>query len=90
MLGEKGLGLSEGQVQRLSIARALLYDAPVLLLDESTSALDSATEERLLRAVKELTDKTCIIVSHKKAAFSFCDRVIWIGGKNEDNGEQPK
>lgn len=78
MLGEKGLGLSEGQIQRLSIARALLYDAPILLLDESTSALDSATETAFLRAVKSLTDKTCIIVSHKKAAFDVCDQVIQI------------
>jgi len=75
-LGEKGLGLSEGQLQRLSIARAILYDAPILLLDEATSALDSVTEVNFLNAVKELTDKTCIIVSHKKAAFDMCDKVI--------------
>lgn len=75
-LGEKGLGLSEGQLQRLSIARAILYDAPILLLDESTSALDSITESNFLSAVKELTNKTCIIVSHKKAAFDVCDKVI--------------
>jgi len=76
VLGEKGLGLSEGQVQRISIARALLYDAPVLLLDESTSALDSKTEAELLKTLKEMTDKTVIIISHKKAAFDVCDKVI--------------
>lgn len=76
VLGEKGLGLSEGQVQRISIARALLYDAPVLLLDESTSALDSITEEKFLKTLKEMTDKTVIIISHKKAAFEVCDKVI--------------
>ncbi len=76
MLGEKGLGLSEGQVQRISIARALLYDAPVLLLDEATSALDEKTEISLLKALKTMTNKTCIIISHKKAAFDFCDKVI--------------
>lgn len=81
-IGEKGLGLSEGQVQRLSIARALLYDAPVLLLDESTSALDSATEHALLEAVRSMTDKTCIIVSHKQAAFDICDAVCYVT-KNE-------
>lgn len=81
-LGEKGLGLSEGQVQRLSIARALLYDAPILLLDESTSALDSATEHSLLEAVRSMTDKTCIIVSHKQAAFDICDAVCYVT-KNE-------
>ena len=76
ILGEKGLGLSEGQVQRISIARALLYDAPVLLLDESTSALDEQTEIELLKTIKTMTDKTCIIISHKKAAYDFCDKVI--------------
>jgi len=76
VLGEKGLGLSEGQLQRISIARAILYDAPILLLDEATSALDGVTEQNFLEAVKELTDKTCIIVSHKKAAFEMCDKVI--------------
>ncbi len=76
VLGEKGLGLSEGQLQRLSIARALVYDAPILLLDEATSALDSDTEIKFLKAVRELTDKTCIIVSHKKAAFDMCDKII--------------
>lgn len=77
-IGEKGLGLSEGQVQRISIARALLYDAPILLLDESTSALDSATELALLEAIRSMTDKTCIIVSHKQAAFDICDSVCYV------------
>ncbi len=76
VIGENGLGLSEGQAQRISIARALLYDAPILLLDESTSALDSKTEAELLRAIKSMTDKTVIIVSHKQAAFEVCDRVV--------------
>lgn len=80
-LGEKGLGLSEGQIQRISIARAILHDAPVLLLDESTSALDSQTEKNLLSAIREMTDKTCIIVSHKQAAFDICDKVIYIEKK---------
>lgn len=77
-IGEKGLGLSEGQAQRISIARAILSDAPILLLDESTSALDSKTEESLLKAIRELTDKTCIIVSHKQAAFNICDKVVYV------------
>ena len=80
-LGEKGLGLSEGQTQRISIARAILHDAPILLLDESTSALDSQTEKNLLSAIREMTDKTCIIVSHKQAAFDICDKVIYIEKK---------
>lgn len=77
-VGEKGLGLSEGQAQRLSIARALLCDAPILLLDEATSALDPDTEAALLRSLKSMTDKTCIIVSHKKAALEICDKVVHI------------
>ena len=80
-LGEKGLGISEGQAQRISIARALLHNAPILLLDESTSALDSDTEKALLSAIREMTDKTCIIVSHKQAAFDICDNVICIEKK---------
>ncbi len=80
-LGEKGLGLSEGQTQRISIARAILHNAPILLLDESTSALDSQTELNLLSAIREMTDKTCVIVSHKQAAFDICDSVIYIEKK---------
>ena len=81
VLGEKGLGLSEGQAQRISIARALLHNAPILLLDESTSALDSVTEKELLSAIRSMTDKTCIIVSHKQAAFDISDKVIYIEKK---------
>lgn len=82
VIGENGLGLSEGQAQRISIARAVLYDAPILLLDESTSALDSKTESDLLKAIRSMTEKTVIIVSHKQAAFDVCDKVIYVN-KNE-------
>lgn len=87
-IGENGVGVSEGQAQRISIARALLYGAPVLLLDESTSALDSETESALLDAIRTMTDKTCIIVSHRQAAFEICDKVCEIakstGGSSKD------
>ena len=75
-LGERGSGLSEGQMQRLAVARAIYADAPVLLLDESTSALDDGTEKRLLENLRNMTDKTVVIVTHRKAALSICDRVL--------------
>lgn len=75
-LGERGTGLSEGQMQRLAIARAIFSESPVLLLDEATSALDSATEQKLLENLKELTDRTVVIITHRPAALSICDRIL--------------
>ena len=75
-LGERGAGLSEGQMQRLAIARAIYTEAPILLLDEATSALDAATEQKLLDNLRSLTDKTVVIVTHRQAALSICDRVL--------------
>lgn len=76
LLGERGTGLSEGQMQRLAIARAIFCDNPVLLLDEATSALDEQTEKRVLTNLRRLTDKTVIIVTHRPAALSICNRVL--------------
>ena len=76
VLGERGTGLSEGQMQRLAIARAIFSDAPVLLLDEATSALDTETEKRLLANLREMTDKTVIIVTHRPAVLSICDKAL--------------
>ncbi len=73
VLGERGVGLSEGQAQRVAMARALLSDAPILLLDEATSALDEATEAKLLKNISALKHKTCIIVTHRRAALAICD-----------------
>ena len=78
-LGERGSGLSEGQMQRLAVARAIFSNRPILLLDEATSALDEATEAALLQNIKELTDKTVVIVTHRKAALSVCDRTFDFG-----------
>ncbi len=78
VIGEKGMGLSEGQVQRLAIARSLLSKSPILLLDEATSALDEETEKQFLTNLRELDNMTCIIVSHKKAAIEICDKNIQI------------
>ena len=80
-LGERGVGLSEGQIQRLAIARAILTGAPILLLDECTSALDEATEKRLLKNLKELKNKTCLIITHKNAALSICNKEVRIHNK---------
>lgn len=79
LLGERGLGLSEGQMQRLAIARAIYSDRPVLLLDEATSALDAGTEEAVLWNLRSMTDKTVIIVTHRPAALKLCDRQIAFG-----------
>ena len=76
MLGERGTGLSEGQMQRIAIARAIFSESPVLVLDEATSALDEATEEKLLSNLRTLTDKTVIIVTHRQAALKICDRAV--------------
>lgn len=76
ILGEKGAGLSEGQMQRIAIARALYADRPVLILDESTSALDQQTERKLLDNLKQLTDKTVLFVSHRLPALEICSKQL--------------
>lgn len=81
-LGENGAGLSEGQAQRLAIARAVLGGAPILLLDECTSALDEATEQKVLQRLKALPERTCIAVTHRPAAIALCDwRLEVLDGK---------
>ena len=78
-VGEKGRGLSEGQAQRIAIARALLRDAPVLLLDEATSALDVATERRVLRNIMEKNrNRTCIVTTHRPSVLGLADRVYGV------------
>lgn len=73
-LGEGGLGLSEGQVQRIAIARALCTKAPVLLLDEATSALDEKTELEILENIKNLHGKTVLLITHKTAALDIATK----------------
>ena len=76
MVGERGKGLSEGQAQRLALARAMLRDAPILLLDEATSALDVATERAVLRNIAGCgKGKTCIVTTHRPSVLSLCQRV---------------
>lgn len=81
-LGERGKGISEGQAQRISIARAMLRDAPILLLDEATSALDSGTEEEVLNSIVEnCPNKTIIVSTHRPSVLSRCKRVYKIADK---------
>jgi ATP-binding cassette subfamily B protein len=75
-LGENGYGLSQGQAQRIAIARAILADKQVLLLDEATSALDGETEQRLLEAISKMEHKTCIMITHRMAAAKICNRQV--------------
>lgn len=75
-IGERGRGLSEGQAQRIAIARAILRDAPILLLDEATSALDVATERKVLKnIVCQHPNKTCIVTTHRPSVLNMCQRI---------------
>ena len=75
-LGERGRGVSEGQAQRIAIARAILRDAPVLLLDEATSALDIETERRVLKnIIRQKPNKTCIVTTHRPSVLNLCRSV---------------
>lgn len=79
MVGEKGIGFSEGQAQRLSIARALLRKSPILILDEATSALDVYTEREVLRNIMHMGyARTCIVTTHRPSVLNMCHRVYRI------------
>ena len=77
VIGEKATGISEGQAQRIAIARSFLRKKPILILDEATSALDPETEVKVLKAVKALSHKpTCIIITHRPSALNICHRIV--------------
>lgn len=79
IVGEKGLGLSGGQKQRVSIARAVYKDAPIILLDDCTSALDYETEKKIIANVNaQYKDKTVIIATHRATSVAFCDTIIFL------------
>lgn len=88
-IGENGHGLSEGQAQRIAVARALYSGAGFLLLDEATSALDEQTERRLLENISAMDGKTVLIVTHRPAALEICGRKLTLrnGVISEDDGE---
>ena len=82
VIGEKGHGVSEGQAQRISLARALVRNAPFLVLDEATASLDEKTELRVLEGIRSLTPKpTCILITHRRSVLNYCDKEIKIEDK---------
>lgn len=81
-IGERGHGVSEGQAQRIAIARAFVRKAPFLILDEATSSLDEATEQAVIRGLQQLSPKpTCLIITHRRSILQYCDREIKIENK---------
>lgn len=82
-IGERGVGLSEGQAQRIAIARSFLRQRPILILDEATSSLDPETEIKVLKSIKKLPhNPTCIIITHRPSALNICNRIVKL-----ENGE---
>lgn len=77
LIGERGLGLSEGQAQRIAIARALLRKVPIMIFDEATSALDEVTEMKVLNAIKNRPERpTCIFITHRPGVYALSDRIL--------------
>ncbi len=82
VIGEGGHGLSEGQAQRIAIARALIRTSPFLILDEATSALDELTELHVIEGIRSLKPRiTCLIITHRKSVLRYCDRELQIDNK---------
>lgn len=82
VIGERGHGLSEGQAQRISIARAIIHGAPFMVLDEATSALDEKTELAVLESIRKLIPTpTCLLITHRRSVLDYCDREIRIDDK---------
>jgi ATP-binding cassette subfamily C protein len=84
MVGELGSTLSEGEKQRIGLARAFCHESAFLLLDEPTSALDALNEGMILKAVREMQDRspgTIVLVSHRKSTLSIADTVIEMAGR---------
>ncbi|WP_022765660.1 ATP-binding cassette domain-containing protein [Butyrivibrio sp. XPD2006] len=83
VIGEKGMGLSEGQAQRLGLARALIRKSDFIILDEATSALDESTEGLLLEHLSDMTPRpTCILITHRKSVLNYCNREFVLEGGN--------
>ena len=76
IINEKGLNISGGEKQRIALARTLYFNPDIIVLDESTSSLDSFTEEKILQDIKKLKNKTIIFVTHKEKNLIYCDEII--------------
>jgi ABC-type multidrug transport system fused ATPase/permease subunit len=86
IIGEKGVGISEGQAQRIAIARALVRRAPFLILDEGTSSLDENTELSVLEGIRKWDPApTCLLITHRRSVLQYCDREIQIVDKKMSN-----
>ena len=82
-IGEKGLGLSEGQAQRIAIARAIIRKAPFMIFDEATSALDEGTEQKVIHGLEQLSPRpSCLIITHRKSILKYCTQELMISDKN--------
>lgn len=89
VIGERGHGISEGQAQRIAIARCLVRKAPFIIFDEATSSLDSASEIEVLKGLQEITPKpTCIIITHRLSVLPYCDRQICLEKQHVTEGKQ--
>ncbi|MDO4747903.1 MAG: ATP-binding cassette domain-containing protein [Eubacteriales bacterium] len=78
VIAESSGGISEGQAQRVSIARALLRNKPILIMDEATSALDESSEKRIIERLSQKREKTCFIITHRNSVLKYCDYVLQI------------
>ena len=81
-IGEFGVRISGGQKQRIGIARSLYSNSEILIFDESTSAIDIKTEEKIINNINSLKDKTVIMVSHRASTLKNCNKLIEIKNEN--------